>query len=135
MISDPAHSTPAAVNGTVTLSSSLIAIVSARAAAAAATNGPPSENHGGGGMFSVGRHHHASDAPARPPHSHSAAVPATLFSRFHGIRGPLTIDPTIEAMPSPAARIAHAAATMSRRVGKTRIRMRIESGYRSMPAE
>src|SRR3954464_15585982 len=63
-INDAAHSTPAAVIGTVRLSSSLMGIVSGRAAPPAAANGAASENHNPGAGVPAGRHHQARSAPA-----------------------------------------------------------------------
>ena len=88
----------------------------------------------------VSRHHQARPMPAAPPHSANAQAcrPATCrgstASRAIGSR-----RPTIVAMPSPAARMPQAAATMSRRLGKSKQqqqhRQRIEHDAGSEPPQ
>ena len=122
------HRTAAAATGTETLSSSRTGMVSAAAAHTAAAIGAASQNHIEGAGLTAFRHHQASATPAMLPNTTNAIDPAHVFSRFQGIGRPPTARPTIVDMPSPTARIAHAAAAISRREGKTRINIRTEMG-------
>ena len=76
----------------------------------------------------TGRHHQHRKAPAAPPAITSAALPATLLLRFQGHRLAPYRRPTSVAAPSPAARIPHAAATMSTRAGSISSSTRIDVG-------
>ena len=70
---------------------------------------------------SAGRRCHSRPAPpgeedaAAAPQTANAALPLTVFLRFHGQRVPPMACPASVATPSPAARMPHAAATMSGR--------------------
>src|SRR5262245_1845860 len=128
------QSTAAAVVGTEMLSSSLTGIVSTSAAAIAAMIGAPTVKKTVGAGVTAGRVHQASATPPAAAKMANAAVPARLFSAFHGSRGLETFFPTRVAVPSPSARMAQAAAAMSSGDGKIRISDRTASGYRRMPS-
>src|SRR6187200_2797056 len=100
--------TAAAVAGTERLSSSRIGSVSAAAAASAARNGIHVENQGYGGGTTRDTHHQQRNAPAAPPNSTNAALPARVRVWFHGTRGLRMRRPTIDAIPSPAAMMPQA---------------------------
>src|SRR6266581_313613 len=78
------HSTADALNGTEMLSSRRTGIASTSAPAAAATIGATSENSNGGTGVTEGRVQHASATPASEPNTKKPAVPAIVFSAFHG---------------------------------------------------
>src|SRR5690349_7562446 len=105
--------TPPAVAATDRLSSSRTGIVSTSAATRAAAMGARIVNASDGGGDMAGRHHQARHTPAAAPQTANATLPLTVFLRFHGQRGPPMARPASVAMPSPAARMPHAAAMMS----------------------
>ena len=149
----PIHSTTPAVAGTEMLSSSRIGIVSTSAASSAAASGAAIANASGGTGVTDGRTHRASATPAAPPQTMNASVPAIDLSGFQGRRPEATAEvaeiakrrlfsacsacsavasvrdrPSNVAKPSPNARMPHAAAAMSRRVGKASVSSRTDSG-------
>jgi hypothetical protein len=115
------HIVIAAANGTDKLSSSRTGIVSTSAATSAAAIGAPTMNQKGTAIATFGCVHQHRTIPAIAPVRANAIVPAQVFSRFHGNRELPKDRPASVAMPSPTARMAHAAAAISRRDRKKRM--------------
>ena len=126
------HSTAAAVAGTVRLSLRRIGAVSTKPAISGGERRRDrrSTTRAAGPSASV---HAASALPARLPKTMNAARPATDFAGFHGSRADRTWAPTSVANPSPAARMPHAAATISSRDGKHSTSASTAIGYSTMP--
>ena len=128
------HRTAPAVAGTDTLSSRRTGIVSTKLAITAAAAGPTTRNAHAGVGCTAAAVHDARAIPAALPPRANATIPATLLSAFHGSRPLRVRDPTMVANPSPNAMMPHAAATMSGRLGKTRMSSNTETGYSAMPS-
>src|SRR5687768_9947002 len=128
LTSETTQRTEAAVAVTERLSSRSTGRVSTAAAAAAAANPPTTGYHQYAGGTTFSRHHHARTAALSVPKITNARHPPADLRGFHGIRAIGSRRPTSVAMPSPAARMPHDAATMSRRFGKSRSKPTIDNG-------